>query len=110
MITYRDTRRNSYEVFDELPFWGNGQGYTNAKRNRYAIYDMGSGKLTYVADDWTDCSQYSVLGNLLLYKAYPWKQGVMGIRPGVYLYNLSTGETKTFDRARIPCAPELSPS
>ena len=56
---------------------------------------MGSGKLTYVADDWTDCSQYSVLGNLLLYKAYPWKQGVMGIRPGVYLYNLSTGETKT---------------
>ena len=84
-----------YEVFDELPFWGNGQGYTNAKRNRYAIYDMGSGKLTYVADDWTDCSQYSVLGNLLLYKAYPWKQGVMGIRPGVYLYNLSTGETKT---------------
>lgn len=84
-----------YEVFDELPFWGNGQGYTNAKRNRYAIYDMGSGKLTYVADDWTDCSQYSVLGNLLLYKAYPWKQSVMGIRPGVYLYNLSTGETKT---------------
>ena len=92
---YRDTRKKSYEVFDELPFWGNGQGYTNAKRNRYAIYDMGSGKLTYVADDWTDCSQYSVLGNLLLYKAYPWKQGVMGIRPGVYLYNLSTGETKT---------------
>ena len=56
---------------------------------------MGSGKLTYVADEWTDCSQYSVLGNLLLYKAYPWKQSVMGIRPGVYLYNLSTGETKT---------------
>ena len=84
-----------YEVFDELPFWGNGQGYTNAKRNRYAVYDMGSDKLTYVADEWTDCSQYSVLGNLLLYKAYPWKQSVMGIRPGVYLYNLSTGETKT---------------
>ena len=56
---------------------------------------MGSGNLTYVADEWTDCSQYSVLGNLLLYKAYPWKQSVMGIRPGVYLYNLSTGETKT---------------
>ncbi len=51
---YRDTRKKSYEVFDELPFWGNGQGYTNAKRNRYAIYDMGSGNLTYVADDWTD--------------------------------------------------------
>ena len=28
-----------YEVFDELPFWGNGLGFTNAKRNRFAIYD-----------------------------------------------------------------------
>ena len=46
-------------------------------------------------DEWTDCSQYSVFGNLLLYKAYPWKQRVMGIRPGVYLYDLATGEKVT---------------
>lgn len=82
-------------MFDELPFWGNGQGYTNAKRNRYAVYDLKSGDLTYVDDEWTDCSQYSVFGNLLLYKAYPWKQSVMGIRPGVYLYDLATGEKVT---------------
>ena len=92
---YKDTRKKSYEVFDELPFWGNGQGYTNAKRNRYAVYDLKSGDLTYVDDEWTDCSQYSVFGNLLLYKAYPWKQSVMGIRPGVYLYDLATGEKVT---------------
>ena len=92
---YKDMRKKSYEVFDELPFWGNGQGYTNAKRNRYAVYDLKSGDLTYVDDEWTDCSQYSVFGNLLLYKAYPWKQRVMGIRPGVYLYDLATGEKVT---------------
>ena len=92
---YKDTRKKSYEVFDELPFWGNGQGYTNAKRNRYAVYDLKSGDLTYVDNEWTDCSQYSVFGNLLLYKAYPWKQSVMGIRPGVYLYDLATGEKVT---------------
>ena len=92
---YKDTRKKSYEVFDELPFWGNGQGYTNAKRNRYAVYDLKAGDLTYVAAEWTACSQYSVFGNLLLYKAYPWKQRVMGIRPGVYLYDLATGEKVT---------------
>ena len=92
---YKDMRKKSYEVFDELPFWGNGQGYTNAKRNRYAVYDLKSGDLAYVDDEWTDCSQYSVFGNLLLYKAYPWKQRVMGIRPGVYLYDLATGEKVT---------------
>ncbi len=52
------------------------------------VYDLKSGDLAYVDDEWTDCSQYSVFGNLLLYKAYPWKQSVMGIRPGVYLYDL----------------------
>ena len=107
---YKDTRKKSYEVFDELPFWGNGQGDTRTRRETgYAVYDMGSDKLTYVADEWTDCSQYSVLGNLLLYKAYPWKQSVMGIRPGIYLYNLPPVGRKHSSH-RIPCAPELSPS
>jgi len=59
---YKDTREKSYEVFDELPFWGNGQGYTNAKRNRYAVYDMGSDKLTYVADEWTPWKPPSLQG------------------------------------------------
>ena len=30
---YRDTRKKSYEVFDELPFWANGQGIVNKKRS-----------------------------------------------------------------------------
>lgn len=28
-----------YEVFDELPFWANGKGVVNKKRNRLAVYD-----------------------------------------------------------------------
>ena len=92
---HKDTRKKSYEVFDELPFWGNGLGYTNAKRNRFAVYNRENGELSYVACDWTDCTQSSVLGDLLLYKAYPWKQNVRGLNEGIYLYNLKTGETKT---------------
>ena len=92
---YKETRKKSYEVFDELPFWGNGLGYTNAKRNRFAVYDRASGGLTYIADDWTECIQSSVCGDLLLYKAYPWKQSVRGLDAGIYLYNLKTGETET---------------
>ena len=54
---HKDTRKKSYEVFDELPFWGNGLGYTNAKRNRFAVYNRENGELSYVACDWTDCTQ-----------------------------------------------------
>ena len=92
---YKETRKKSYEVFDELPFWGNGLGYTNAKRNRLAVYDRETENLTYIADDWTDCMESSVFGDLLLYKAYPWKQSVRSLNAGIYLYNLKTGETQT---------------
>ena len=91
----RDIRKKSYEIIDELPFWGNGLGFTNAKRNRLAVYDRADGSLTYVADDWTDCGAASAYGDLLLYKAYPWKQNVRGMKSGIYLYNLKTGETET---------------
>lgn len=93
---YKETRKKSYEVFDELPFWGNGLGYTNAKRNRYAIYERETGSLEWIADSWTDCIRFSALGDLLLYQAYPFHDSVRGLKPGLYLYNLKTKETKTF--------------
>ena len=93
---HKDTRKKSYEVFDQLPFWGNGLGYTNAKRNRFAVYNRENGRAFLRGlRDWTDCTQFSVLGDLLLYKAYPWKQNVRGLNEGIYLYNLKTGKTKT---------------
>lgn len=92
---YKETRKSSYEVIDELPFWGNGMGFTNAKRTRYAVYNRETKETAWVADEWTECIQYSVFGNLLLYTAYPWKQGVLGMMPGIYLYDLKTGVTKT---------------
>lgn len=92
---HKDTRKKSYEVIDELPFWGNGLGFTNAIRNRYAIYNHKTGELTYLACEWTDCMDNVVMGDMIVYKAYPWKQGVRGMYAGIYLYNMKTGETKT---------------
>ena len=92
---HKDTRKKSYEVIDELPFWGNGLGFTNAIRNRYAIYNHKTGELTYLACEWTDCMENAVMGDMIVYKAYPWKQGVRGMYAGIYLYNMKTGETKT---------------
>lgn len=43
-----------YEIFDEIPFWGNGIGFTNKKRSRLAIYDMNTKKFTYLTDGLSD--------------------------------------------------------
>lgn len=92
---YKETRKASYEVIDELPFWSNGRGFTNARRNRLAVYDRDTGTLSWVTDEWTDCTAYSVFGDQILYRGYRWKDEVQGPKPGVYLYSMKTGETKT---------------
>ncbi len=92
---HKDIRKKSYEIIDELPFWGNGLGFTNAKRNRYSVYDANTGENTFLACEWTDCTQASVYGDLILYRAYPWKDGVHGPNAGLYLYNMADKTTKT---------------
>ena len=42
-----------YEVFDELPFWANGQGIVNKKRTRLAVYDMETGDAKIVSRSMT---------------------------------------------------------
>lgn len=41
-----------YEVFDELPFWANGQGIVNKKRTRLAVYDPENGSCEIVTPDY----------------------------------------------------------
>ncbi|WMM24167.1 S9 family peptidase [Tissierella sp. MB52-C2] len=43
-----------YEVLDEIPFWGNGMGFINKKRNRLYLYNFKDEKLTPITDEFTD--------------------------------------------------------
>lgn len=49
-----------YEVLDEIPFWSNGVGFTNKKRNRLYIYNLKDKKLTPVTDEFTDVGTVKV--------------------------------------------------
>ena len=40
-----------YEILDELPFYGNGAGYTNKKRNILFLYDETTNKIERVSDE-----------------------------------------------------------
>ncbi len=107
----RETRKKNYEVVDELPFWFNGMGFTNAKRSRYLLVDPRTGAQDFLADEWTDCGACSVCGDRLLYAATPWKQSVQGLDAGLYLYHLDTGETETLfapDTLRVEAFALLS--
>lgn len=89
----KDYKNPAYQVIDELPFWFNGQGFVNGQRSRLYLYTRSTDSLTPISDEWTDCGACSVRGDLVLYKAHPWRD-VRSMYDGVYLYNLATGENR----------------
>ena len=40
-----------YEVLDEIPFWSNGHGFRNKKRDRLYHYDKLNNKITPISDE-----------------------------------------------------------
>ncbi len=49
-----------YEVLDEIPFWSNGNGFTNKKRNRLYIYNLRKKTLHPITDEFTDVGNVSI--------------------------------------------------
>jgi len=52
-----------YEVLDEIPFWFNGVGFTNKKRNRLYMYNISEKKLTPITDEFTDVASAKLNSN-----------------------------------------------
>lgn len=84
-----------YEVFDELPFWANGQGIVNKKRSRLAIYDMESGETRIVSPDYENVEGVWVEeGDKILYisSLYTDKKDVY---QGLKMYTISSDQLET---------------
>ncbi|MBE6994269.1 MAG: S9 family peptidase [Ruminococcaceae bacterium] len=79
----------AYDVFEELPFWGNGIGITSGKRNRLYTYDRESGKLTAVTGEWFSVDSASYGFGKIVYKGGEW-HGLRYHFAGVYVYDLKT--------------------
>ena len=52
-----------FEVVDEIPFWSNGEGFTNKKRNRLYTFNLESQVLNPLTDDFTDVYTYKLNKN-----------------------------------------------
>ncbi len=49
-----------YEVLDEIPYWFNGQGFTNKKRNRLYLYNIKEESLIPVTDEFTNVDNFEL--------------------------------------------------
>lgn len=75
-----------YEVIEEVPFWGNGAGYTHRRRNGIFIYDHESGQARKITGRFEDCQWMSVFENKILYSSCVWED-VRPVKAGISLYD-----------------------
>ncbi len=91
-----------YEVLDEIPFWLNGVGFTNKKRNRLYLYNLKEKKVLAISDEFTDIGLVKVNEDktlaLVLSSSYTDK---MQLKSDIFLYNIKENEldSLTHDKA-----------
>ena len=56
--TLKDNK--DFEVIDEIPFWSNGEGFTNNKRNRLYLFYIRDNTLEPITDKFTDVYSYKL--------------------------------------------------
>ncbi|HCX63381.1 MAG TPA: S9 family peptidase, partial [Clostridiales bacterium] len=59
-----------YEILDEIPFWSNGEGFTNKKRIRLYLYDKGTKDIIPISGKFENVSLSSVKDGKALYTAF----------------------------------------
>jgi len=83
-----------YEVLDEIPFWSNGSGFTNKKRIRLFSYDIQTGQIVPISDEFSNVEYFSdsADGKAILYVANRFEH-VMKRSNDLYLYDVEKNES-----------------
>ena len=82
-----------YPVFDELPFWKNGQGVTNKLRRTLCLFDPADGRLDAISPTWMNVEGFDVAGDgeaVLFYG--PEYRDVMTVYHKAYRWDTADGK------------------
>ena len=81
-----------YEVVDELPFWGNGAGFTNGKRSEIHLFNKNEGKLKPVSVYPLSSRITDVKDGKILYIVSKFEKGKTSLKNSLWLYDIEKGE------------------
>ena len=83
-----------YEILDEIPFWSNGVGFVNKKRNRLYHYDKSQNKTTEISGIFSNIEFFNVKNNKVVFggRTYENKQPTTA---ELWSYDLATKKLET---------------
>lgn len=84
-----------YEVLTEIPYWSNGSGYTDQKRNGLFLFNKKEKTFKRITDDYMSVMNFDVADSKdqMLYTGNLFKDK-RELTNHIYLYDLKTGESK----------------
>ena len=94
--------KKDYEVLDEIPFWSNGSGFTNKKRNRLYTFNKESGDLTPITDEWANVNSLRLNKNntkaIIISNSYTDK---MEKNSDLYLYDINENKLENLTHEEV---------
>lgn len=85
-----------YEILDEIPFWSNGSGFINKKRNRLYLFNKKENKLSPITDEYTNIELFNISEDKekIIFIAETHKDKYE-LTNGLYVYHLKTKKIET---------------
>lgn len=83
-----------YEVLDEIPFWSNGEGFTNKKRNRLYLFDKGTNNINPISRQFENVTLSGIKDGKALYFSENFTNK-KELTTGLFMYDLYTNENVT---------------
>ena len=88
-------KEKDYEVFDEIPFWGNGRGVTNKLRRALFVYDTADGSCKRVTDSLFQTDSFEVIGDTVYFFGDAFEAHAIRNHSLLYALDVPTGEVRT---------------
>ncbi len=76
-----------YEILDEIPFWSNGEGFINKKRNRLYLFDKGTKDIVPISGQFENVTITGIKDGKVLYTSQNYTNK-LELTNELYLYDL----------------------
>lgn len=92
-VLQKQERERDYKVLEEIPFWFNGKGFIDKKRNRLMIVEPGTGAITPVSEPLMQVEQFALDGSRMVYAGQTYSDKAPRTS-WLRLYDAATGEDR----------------